>query len=142
MGDVINIKDLDRRPAAWPARCQYIGRTHSNLGLLANIWSNPYKIGEHGDREQVLEQYEDYLRRMLFAKPGVRRQLRALLDKTLVCWCKPERCHGDILLVVAALNDGEYAVWMAGKSVIPSIAPAEGEQMRLFEQGFTPGGEG
>lgn len=52
-------------------------------------WCNPYKIGKDGDRQEVLNKYRKYI-------SG--RSLDEIRGKTLGCWCKPEDCHGDILL--------------------------------------------
>ena len=62
-------------------------------------WGNPYRIGEDGNREQVLEKYRVYL----MANPGIVEGARnELRGKNLACWCKPgEDCHADILLEIA-----------------------------------------
>lgn len=77
----------------------YIGR--------GSIWGNPFKIGDHGTREEVIAMYEGWLetgnnytvedateekRQMILAEIG------ALADKTLGCFCYPKACHGDVLL--------------------------------------------
>ncbi len=82
----------------------YIGRP-SPLG-------NPYRIGEHGTREEVIAKYRVWLWRQIQARNDVYRELLRLAeiarngDLTLICWCKqPDReiaCHGDVLK--AALN--------------------------------------
>ena len=57
-------------------------------------WGNPFTIGEYdGDRAEVIERFEDYAR----AKFS-RADLEELKGKTLVCWCKPLACHGDVLV--------------------------------------------
>lgn len=58
-----------------------------------SIWANPYRVGRDGDRDQVLSLY-----RQLLSLRRCNKQLIALKGKTLGCWCKPEPCHGDILL--------------------------------------------
>lgn len=64
----------------------YIGRP--------SFYGNPYEIGKHGNREQVLEKYRNYLK----SHPDiVGRAKRELKGKTLGCFCKPYACHGDIL---------------------------------------------
>ena len=72
----------------------WIGRANAKLGLAASIWANPYKIGVHGDRRQVLDQFWVHLQ-------GARLQgrLYELGGKTLVCSCRLDQaCHGDIIL--------------------------------------------
>ena len=77
----------------------YIGRFHRRWGR--SIWGNPYKLGEDGTREEVLEQYRGYLKqnyKLMDALPALKKQVQA--GKVLGCWCKPEDCHGDVLLEV------------------------------------------
>lgn len=61
----------------------YIGRP--------SPWGNPYIIGQHGSRDEVIEMFAMACSVELVA------QLRALEPKRLVCWCAPEACHGDWL---------------------------------------------
>lgn len=61
-------------------------------------WGNPYKVGDDGTREQVVEYFRDYLNTMLEADPHF---LDGLRGKDLICWCAPERCHADVLLEYA-----------------------------------------
>jgi hypothetical protein len=73
----------------------YIGR-ECNMGgwkLRKSIWHNPFSVKEYG-RDKVLEKYENYIRRDKY----LMARLYRLKGKTLGCWCKPEKCHGDILI--------------------------------------------
>lgn len=63
----------------------YIGRPSK--------WGNPFKIGQDGTRQQVIEKYRDYL----LSQPKLLAATTELRGKTLGCWCKPRPCHGDIL---------------------------------------------
>lgn len=74
-----------------PEGAVYIGR--------GSPWGNPYVIGKHGTREQVIELY----RVNVLPKLGV-SQLRG---KHLVCFCKPLACHGDLLLEKATYPSGK-----------------------------------
>jgi Domain of unknown function (DUF4326) len=56
-------------------------------------WGNPFRIGEHGTREEVIAKYEEYL----LATPRLLRMLPELKGKRLGCWCAPNPCHGDVL---------------------------------------------
>jgi Domain of unknown function (DUF4326) len=40
-------------------------------------------------------------REHILANPELLNQLHELKDKTLGCWCKPEKCHGDVLVELA-----------------------------------------
>jgi len=68
----------------------YIGRPSK--------WGNPFSIGKHGTREEVIELY----RRYVLAKREMLLAIRAeLKGKILGCWCAPLACHGDVLLWIA-----------------------------------------
>jgi len=67
----------------------YIGR--------GSKWGSPFKIGEHGTREEVIQQYEQYI---TSCKCRL-KDLHELKGKVLGCWCKPEVCHGDVLARLA-----------------------------------------
>lgn len=60
-------------------------------------WGNPFIIGVHGTREEVIEMYEQWL----FFNPLLTNSLHELRGRDLVCWCKPAPCHGDVLLRLA-----------------------------------------
>jgi hypothetical protein len=66
----------------------------------ASIFCNPFIIDKDGNREEVLIKYEEYIRERLKAgnDPIFKEELMKLKGKNLGCWCKPEKCHGDILL--------------------------------------------
>lgn len=61
-------------------------------------WGNPFVVGEHGTREEVVEQYAEWL----LSQPDlVAKAQRDLKGKVLGCWCAPKLCHGDILAEIA-----------------------------------------
>lgn len=64
----------------------YIGRPSK--------WGNPFTIGVHGNRSQVIAQFENYIR----DNPDLLNDLPELVNKTLGCYCKPQACHGDVLV--------------------------------------------
>lgn len=57
-------------------------------------WGNPFVIGKHGTREEVIAMYEKYIRN----KPELLAQLHELKGEILGCYCKPQACHGDVLV--------------------------------------------
>jgi hypothetical protein len=57
-------------------------------------WGNPFKIGKDGTREEVVAKYETWIRK----HPKLLSCLSELEGKILGCWCKPEACHGDVLI--------------------------------------------
>lgn len=83
----------------------YIGR--------GSMFGNPYKIGEDGDRDEVIEKFND-----LFYDEWIRdldesvdaERILSLRNKILACYCRPKKgfqgkllCHGQI---IAAYLDG------------------------------------
>lgn len=73
---------------AIPSDAIYVGRPSK--------WGNPYIIGVHGDRREVVNEYEDHLFRS-----GLINNINELTGKDLVCYCSPQLCHADILLIHA-----------------------------------------
>ncbi len=71
----------------------YIGR---RFALFKNDskWANPYVIGIDGTREECIEKYRNYL----ISRPDLMAAISELKDKILICWCAPEKCHGDVLI--------------------------------------------
>jgi hypothetical protein len=62
-----------------------------------SIWANPFK--KKGDEaDVVVDKYREYLVKKLQENPALVEQLLGLEGKTLGCWCKPDRCHGDTLV--------------------------------------------
>jgi hypothetical protein len=72
----------------------YIGRGSS--------WGNPYRIGQDGTRDEVIEAYKIWFR----TQAHLKNRLVELRDKNLVCFCKPWPCHGDFLCEQIKLLDG------------------------------------
>lgn len=68
------------------AYTKYIGR--------GSIWGNPFKIGVHGTREDVIAKYESHVRR----SPELILKLPELYGHRLGCYCNPKECHGDVLV--------------------------------------------
>ena len=67
----------------------YIGRPSK--------WGNPFKIGIHGTREEVVHLFEEWL----LMESDIIEDIEELKGKNLVCFCAPKLCHGDILLKYA-----------------------------------------
>lgn len=90
----------------------YIGRG-SPLG-------NPFKIGTHGTRQDVIRQYEDHLgERIAQGDMGVLLMLEIIeraeregKDTNLVCYCAPQACHGDFIkaFIEYSLTDSDPSI--------------------------------
>jgi hypothetical protein len=86
----------------------YIGRANGWYCLKGSKWRNPFKIGEHGDRQQVIARYRRYL---LEERPDLLEDLAALRGRALYCFCappggltaadRPYVCHGQVLCELA-----------------------------------------
>jgi hypothetical protein len=85
-------KVWNKRDPNCPKDAVYIGRP--------SLYGNPFVIGKHGDRDQVIWRYKkEVIGEMTPAQLDL---LKAnLRGKDLVCWCKPAACHGDVLLEIA-----------------------------------------
>lgn len=61
-------------------------------------WGNPFRVWSDGTRDEVIAKYE----RWLLGQPELVAAVKAeLRGRDLVCWCKPLRCHADVLLHIA-----------------------------------------
>jgi hypothetical protein len=99
---VVNIrkKELQKRGIsdfeAWNRNPNtlYIGRNMNFYvpGTYKSKWANPYSTEEY-DIEISLKKYEEYIR-----TSELYNQLYELDNMELGCWCKPNKCHGDILI--------------------------------------------
>lgn len=68
------------------------------FGYKQSIWHNPYKI-ENNDREDCLRKYKRYIIKKIYEEK-MYSELENLEGKCLGCWCCPELCHGDIILLI------------------------------------------
>jgi len=93
----------------------YIGRP--------SLLGNPFRIGEHGTRAEVISLYRAWLWRQIKLRGDVYRELQRLAamakqgDVVLICWCKQPGfhdipCHGDILK--------STVMWMNAANTDPS----------------------
>ena len=89
MTNIVNKRPHNRTP-----NDVYIGR--------GSIWGNPFIIGKDGTREEVIEKYKELMHRNL-GNVGAEEWLYKILQldgKNLVCYCKPQACHGDVLVEI------------------------------------------
>lgn len=108
MSEVLNMKDTQFNPDTMI----YIGRGHNRCDMLntpvgVKGWlGNPVIIGllciicggQHNTNGSTLECYKVALKQRL-EDPEFVKAIKVVAEsgKDLVCWCKPEPCHGDIL---------------------------------------------
>jgi hypothetical protein len=63
----------------------------------ASKWGNPFHISDAGTREEVIQQYREWI----MEQPQLLKELHHLKGKRLGCWCSPNSCHGDVLVELA-----------------------------------------
>lgn len=73
----------------------YIGRNMSYYvpGTYQSKWANPFSVKKYS-RTKCLEMYKNFV----LNNHELYNSLEELKNKELGCWCKPELCHGDILI--------------------------------------------
>ena len=64
-------------------------------------WGNPFSHKEGtlaqfkvSSREEAVKRYRSWL----LTQPHLLEEMIDLKGKVLGCWCKPESCHGDVLV--------------------------------------------
>lgn len=74
----------------------YIGR--------GSKWGNPFKMrnNSEAERNRVCDEYEKH-----FWTTDLVNDLHELKGRTLGCYCKPLRCHGDFLVRLVNERYGE-----------------------------------
>lgn len=76
----------------------YIGR--SGRGLTSK-WGNPFSVKECGSRKVAIGKYESWI----LNQPELMSSLHELDDKTLGCFCYPDKdCHGSVLIKLRRLQ--------------------------------------
>lgn len=62
------------------------------------MWGNPYIIGVHGTRNEVIAKFEVYFKQCILNGKITKAHLETLRRMKLGCTCKPGlKCHGDII---------------------------------------------
>jgi hypothetical protein len=102
---VVNIRSLPLDQSEWPADHVYIGRANRSRGVARSKWHNPYVVCAGYSREQAVEDFEGWITDEIRHEPE-RWDLSELRGKTLVCWCAPRLCHGDVLARLADAREG------------------------------------
>lgn len=90
---VVNIRDHPD----WQAEGGvYIGRGFR--GQKASMAANPFHIGRDGNREEVIVKYKSWFSMRIWGNPEFNETIEAMRGKMLVCWCAPEKCHGNVIV--------------------------------------------
>ena len=89
----------------------YVGNKHWSKAIGIEVYvgrpsvlGNPYKVGVHGNGDTVCDQYFSYFHEQVrIPISPIRVEIIRLYhlaktnDITLMCWCKPNRCHCDTI---------------------------------------------
>lgn len=82
----------------------YIGRANVRYGLRASPLANPFRLEKGGDRLAALARYRVWLTHQMRLEDSPARaeiwrlvELARTGDVTLLCWCAPSACHGDVV---------------------------------------------
>lgn len=91
---LVNIKDL--RPG-WQKdpKYVYIGRKNWYFHVNESPYHNPFPLNKLESRESILDKFKEYI---LKNPKLIAKAKKELPGKILVCWCYPEKCHGNILI--------------------------------------------
>jgi len=105
---VKNIREANKLSPLWRVSNKYIyiGRQNASSNVEESDWYNPFKMETEEDRETVVEQFREYF---LNERPDLQLRIPELVGKTLVCWCAPASCHGDVLAYYA--NQYRDGLW-------------------------------
>jgi len=83
----------------------YIGR--ACRGYSRSALANPFRRDDEGSKEQAILRYREWLRDQLREpNSAAAREILRLgqmvaggTEVTLLCWCSPASCHGDVVQV-------------------------------------------
>ena len=123
MATVVNMKDRPDLRAALEGKDE-----HGDVVRIdrRTRWGNPFVIGRHGSREEVIERYRAWLWRKVKGGGISLTELAALNGKTLLCHCHPKPCHGDVLAKAASWAHARLEAdrsWQPGEKIEASIGP-------------------
>lgn len=118
MTTVINIKDA---PAGWMSNPAYVYIGRERAGginryqplaeqtIATGEWGNPFVLRFEKHRELIFSSYARWLSKQ--PKEFLARMDRELWGRTLVCFCKPKLCHGDVIARYVDRNSNEPYDW-------------------------------
>lgn len=70
-----------------------------------SVWGNPFVIGRDGTRAEVIVKFRAWLWQAMgrsHTSDFSVNMVRTLNNKTLVCHCAPQPCHGDVIAAAIA----------------------------------------
>lgn len=82
----------------------YIGRPGKGE---SGYFGNPFKPGEGVTRDDTIDRYAKWFDMKILQDAMFRRRVQELRGKILGCFCKPARCHGDVIVTYLNRVDAE-----------------------------------
>jgi len=64
-------------------------------------FGNPFRLKKDGGdytRDESVDRYETRFKEKIKEDEDFQAAVEELRGSTLGCWCKPKRCHGDVIL--------------------------------------------
>lgn len=106
MTTVVNFRDVkehwNKETQQWDSdEYVYIGRRNHTYNLPASPFANYFAVSVYG-RPEAIRKYKGSIVGKIASKHV---NLESLRGKTLICWCKPAACHGDVLVELLAETD-------------------------------------
>ena len=124
MATVVNMKDR-------PDLCAALDGANEHGDVVRidrrSRWGNPFVIGRHGTREEVIERYRNWIWSKVKSGAVPLSEVAALNGKTLLCHCHPLPCHGDVLAKAASWAHARLTAdmsWQPGEKIQATIGPA------------------
>ncbi len=74
----------------------YIGRAQGNG--RDGYFGNPFAVIRDGGREKAIAAYREYFLNRLKVDSEFAKRVQELKGKRLGCFCKPDGCHGDVIV--------------------------------------------
>ena len=93
------MKIYNRRHKNVPKGAVYVGRPSQ--------WGNPFTSG---NKSQNIEDFREYAEKRICKQP---QWLEPLRGKSLVCWCAPKACHGEVLIELSNRPNPHTIDWDA-----------------------------
>jgi hypothetical protein len=123
---VVNFKDFGSQEAldaAFGDRWLYIGRQNQYAGVGTSPLANPFRAAAYGGRGATLPYYRKWLwQQIQDGNPVVLQTLQEIgQTAVLVCWCKPEPCHGDVVRKAALWVQRDRYVWVTTRFGRPDL---------------------
>lgn len=75
----------------------YIGRG-SPVGNPFSHMAGTKALYRVNTRDEAVESFEFYIRGRMLVEEDLVKYIKSLKGKTLGCFCKPQACHGDVLV--------------------------------------------